>query len=105
MGKMLRIAGMSLSGLMVNRGRSALSMLGIVIGVFAVILLTSLGWVVLSPGVETLRTIGGADAPPRLFRQLLYAILASSEDHGTWDPASSLGSRISMCRTSPSRML
>ena len=43
MGKMLRIAGMSLSGLMVNRGRSALSMLGIVIGVFAVILLTSLG--------------------------------------------------------------
>ena len=43
MGKMLRIAGMGLSGLMVNRGRSALSMLGIVIGVFAVILLTSLG--------------------------------------------------------------
>ena len=43
MGKMLRIAGMSLSGLMVNRGRSALSMLGIVIGVFAVVLLTSLG--------------------------------------------------------------
>jgi hypothetical protein len=50
MGKLLRIAGMSLSGLMVNRGRSALSMLGIIIGVFAVILLTSLGWVVLSPG-------------------------------------------------------
>src|SRR5215218_5261703 len=43
MGKMLRIAGMGLSGLMANRGRSALSMLGIVIGVFAVILLTSLG--------------------------------------------------------------
>jgi putative ABC transport system permease protein len=43
MGKLFRIAGMGLSGLMVNRGRSALSMLGIVIGVFAVILLTSLG--------------------------------------------------------------
>ena len=43
MGKVIRIAGMGLSGLMVNRGRSALSMLGIVIGVFAVILLTSLG--------------------------------------------------------------
>jgi putative ABC transport system permease protein len=34
---------MGLSGLAVNRGRSALSVLGIVIGVFAVILLTSLG--------------------------------------------------------------
>ena len=43
MGRTLRIAGMGLSGLMANRGRSALSMLGIVIGVFAVILLTSLG--------------------------------------------------------------
>ncbi len=43
MEKMLRIAGMGLSGLAVNRGRSALSVLGIIIGVFAVILLTSLG--------------------------------------------------------------
>jgi putative ABC transport system permease protein len=38
-----RIAGMGLSGLLVNWGRTILTMLGIVIGVAAVVLLTSLG--------------------------------------------------------------
>jgi len=38
-----RIAGMGLSGLLVNRGRTILTMLGIVIGVAAVVLLASLG--------------------------------------------------------------
>ena len=41
--KALRIAGMGLSGLLDNWGRTALTMLGIVIGVAAVILLTALG--------------------------------------------------------------
>ena len=39
----LRIAGMGLSGLFVNWGRTLLTMLGIVIGVAAVVLLASLG--------------------------------------------------------------
>ena len=39
----LRIAGMGLSGLLVNWGRTILTMLGIVIGVAAVVLLASLG--------------------------------------------------------------
>ncbi len=41
--KALRIAGMGLSGLLVNWGRTALTMLGIIIGVGAVVLLTALG--------------------------------------------------------------
>lgn len=41
--KALRIAGMGLSGLLANWGRTALTMLGIVIGVAAVVLLTALG--------------------------------------------------------------
>ena len=40
---MFRIAGMGLSGLLVNWGRTILTMLGIVIGVAAVVLLASLG--------------------------------------------------------------
>ena len=41
--RVFRIAGMGLSGLLVNRGRTILTMLGIVIGVAAVVLLASLG--------------------------------------------------------------
>ena len=41
--RVFRIAGMGLSGLFVNWGRTLLTMLGIVIGVAAVVLLTSLG--------------------------------------------------------------
>ena len=41
--RVFRIAGMGLSGLLVNRGRTVLTMLGIVIGVAAVVLLASLG--------------------------------------------------------------
>ena len=41
--RVLRIAGMGLSGLLVNWGRTILTMLGIVIGVAAVVLLASLG--------------------------------------------------------------
>lgn len=43
MRRTLLIAGMGLSGLLMNRGRTALTMLGIVIGVAAVVVLTSLG--------------------------------------------------------------
>ena len=43
MRRTLRIAGMGLSGLLVNWGRTILTMLGIVIGVAAVVLLASLG--------------------------------------------------------------
>ena len=41
--RVFRIAGMGLSGLLVNWGRTILTMLGIVIGVAAVVLLASLG--------------------------------------------------------------
>ncbi|HEV2745234.1 MAG TPA: ABC transporter permease, partial [Rubrobacter sp.] len=41
--RVFRIAGMGLSGLLVNWGRTVLTMLGIVIGVAAVVLLASLG--------------------------------------------------------------
>jgi putative ABC transport system permease protein len=41
--RVFRIAAMGLSGLLVNRGRTILTMLGIVIGVAAVVLLASLG--------------------------------------------------------------
>lgn len=41
--KTLRIIGMGLSGLLTNGGRTALTMLGIIIGVAAVVMLTSLG--------------------------------------------------------------
>ena len=43
MRKAFQIAGMGLSGLLVNWGRTFLTMLGIIIGVAAVVLLTSLG--------------------------------------------------------------
>ncbi len=41
--KTLRIIGMGLSGLLANWGRTALTMLGIIIGVAAVVMLTSIG--------------------------------------------------------------
>ena len=56
--KTLRIIGMGLSGLLANWGRTALTMLGIIIGVAAVVMLTSIG-----NGVQ--QSVAGADQQSR----------------------------------------
>src|ERR671932_118349 len=76
--KVLGIADMALLGLMVNWRRSSLSMLGIVIGVFGVIVLASLG-----NGVQ--KEITGQ--PTGLGPNLLTAIPGNPKDTGSFAPA------------------
>ncbi len=91
--KLLRIAGMGLSGLLVNWGRTALTMLGIIIGVAAVILLTALG-----NGIQ--KSISGQinDLGPNLI-----TVTPGSDENGGGDGGPFGGASVSTLKPSDTR--